>query len=127
MSSQHAHKRRKAQRIGALTLAGILVLAGCAPAGRDEACDAMRSFSRSVESVQNYAQLEILASRLSEDLYEIARQAGNRELRNDIGTVAVRAQSLAMTIQAGRGPSTMSGEINGLADRISEVQRWYYC
>lgn len=78
MFSQNTHKRQKADRIGALMLAGILVLAGCAPEGRDEACGAMRSFSRSVESVQNNAQLGILASRLSEDLYGIARQAGNR-------------------------------------------------
>ena len=127
MASHNTHKQRTARKFGAVALAGVLVLAGCAPAGRDEACDVIRAFSRSAGFVQNYGQLEVLASRLSDDLYGIALRAGDQELRNDIRHVAGAARDLATVIRGGWGPSTVGGEISILVSNIDAFRGYWYC
>ena len=127
MSSRDTQKHRTVRIIGALAIVGILFSAGCAPAGRDEACDVIRAFSRSAGFVQNYGQLEVLASRLSDDLNGIALQAGDQELRNDIRHVAGAARDLATVIQRGQKSSTVGGEISILVSTIDAFRVYWYC
>ena len=127
MRSHATRKQRIVHRIGALALSGMLVLAGCAPAGRDQACDAVRIFSRSVGSANiNYVELATLTSRLSDDLYAAAQQANNQVLRSDIRYAAGAARDVTTVIRNRQSRTVIEFEIDILVDALNEL-RWSHC
>ena len=127
MASHNTHKQRTARKFGAMALAGVLVLAGCAPAGRDEACNAVQSFSRNVGTGNiNYVELAVLTSRLSDDLYAAAQQAGNQSLRNSIRYAAGAARDVTTVIRSRRSMDVVDLEINILIHALDDL-RFLHC
>lgn len=123
--SASARKRTKT----AVTLVAVLalLLSGCAPAGRAEACDAIRVFSRGVGSGNiSYVELAGLTARLSDDLYAAARMAGNASLRGDIRYAAGAARDVTTVIRSRQSMSVISFEIDTLGYAIDQL-RIYHC
>lgn len=125
--SHNTRMQRTIHRIGAVALAGILVLAGCAPAGRDQACDAVRIFSRSVGSANiNYVELATLTSRLSDDLYAAAQQANNQVLRSDIRYAAGAARDVTTVIRNRQSRTVIEIQIDIFVDALNDL-RFSHC
>lgn len=127
MSSKRTNKQQQAQRLGALAAAGVLLLPGCAPAGRAEACDAVQAFSRNVGSSNvNYVDLAVLASRLSDELYAAAQQAGNQSLRGSIRHAAGAARDVTTVVRSRQSMDVIDFEIDILIDAINDL-RFSHC
>ncbi len=116
-----------ARRAVTLVIVLALLLPGCAPAGRSEACDAIRVFSRNVGSANmNYAELSVLTARLSDDLYAAARLTNNQTLRADIRYAAGAAQDVTTVIRNRASRDVMNFEIDILIDALDQV-RFSHC
>jgi PBP1b-binding outer membrane lipoprotein LpoB len=115
------------QRVIASILATVLLLTGCAPSGRAEACDAVRAFSRNVGSTNiNYVELAVFTSRLSDDLYAAAQQASNQRLRSDIRYAAGAARDVTTVIRNRASRDVIEFEIDILIDALDQV-RYAHC
>lgn len=68
-----------------------------------------------------YADLAVLASRLSADLYATAGQAGGAAAEGRITYAAGAAQDLSTVIRGGWGRDTIEIEMDILADALEDV------
>ena len=122
MRSHNTRMQRTVHRIGAVALAGNLVLAGCAPAGRAEACSAVDSFSRYLRPGINNLELAFIASRLSEDLFAIAPHVRNESLGWRIRHTAISAEELTASIESGQSVDDIVLEIETLMLSIDTLR-----
>lgn len=111
-----------ARKFSSTALAAILMIVGCAPPARPAACGMIESFSQEVgSSGTTYADLAVLASMLSADLYATAGQAGRAASEDQIRYAAGAAQDLSTVIRGGWGQDTIQLEMDILADALQDV------
>ena len=82
----------------------------------------IESFSQEVgSSGTTYADLAVLASMLSTDLYATAGQAGRAASEDQIRYAAGAAQDLSTVIRGGWGQDSIQFEMDILADALQDV------